>query len=225
MKRAKRILFILILVIGFGVEMMVLAPKRLRVSFESFSSKQLPASFEGVRIGLISDIYDDLDVFKSVVKLIEQQAPDLVIISGFNLSESVTQEKFLPLLKQIQAPLGVYAVDSFERIKGSNVIPIEATRKVSNHTSEAISLTNGPHGDSKAFTIQIDTSPHTDNQGALRLAGGTLGGHINIPFFGSLVHRPSPHDSKTIFSDGIGTPNPEFRLFSHPTLKIITLKK
>ena len=77
--------------------------------------KNLPSAFNGLKILQISDIHTGSFISKSplcdAVKMINQQKADLVVFTG-DLVNEVAEEAlpYLEILKDIQAPLGVYSI-------------------------------------------------------------------------------------------------------------------
>jgi uncharacterized protein len=77
--------------------------------------KNLPKSFDGFRIGLISDMhlgsfYDSLDVRKGIDQLMKEK-PDIIFFTGDLVNnQSEEAEIMLPELKRIHATYGVFSI-------------------------------------------------------------------------------------------------------------------
>ncbi len=88
---------------------------KVRVEQVTIESPLLPASFDGFKLVQISDIHFVSWVghaeFQKVVDLINEQNPDLVVFTGdlvtFRSSEAI---EFIPLMRKISAPYGVYSI-------------------------------------------------------------------------------------------------------------------
>jgi uncharacterized protein len=79
------------------------------------ASPQLPAEFDGVRVGLITDLHAgavrSASFTRRVVDLVNAEHPDLVVIAGDTVDG--TAARYAPEiapLADLEAPLGVYAV-------------------------------------------------------------------------------------------------------------------
>ena len=77
--------------------------------------KNLPKSFDGLRIAHISDTHlgsfaDSLDVKKGIVQLMDEK-PDIIMFTGDLVSnQSEEAQIMLPELKRLHAPLGVFSI-------------------------------------------------------------------------------------------------------------------
>ena len=77
--------------------------------------KNLPKSFDGLRIAHISDTHlgsfaDSLDVKKGIVQLMDEK-PDIIMFTGDLVSNQSEEAKImLPELKRLHAPLGVFSI-------------------------------------------------------------------------------------------------------------------
>ncbi len=77
--------------------------------------KNLPKSFDGLKIAQLSDMhlgsfYDTLDVKKGILQLMDEK-PDLIVFTG-DLVNNQSEEALimLPELKRLHAPLGVFSI-------------------------------------------------------------------------------------------------------------------
>ena len=98
-----------------GAGAALITPHMLKVRKHTFNFSSLPAAFDGLRMVQISDLH--LGTFSSeapvrrLVAAVQAQQPDVVFFTGDLVNYRAQEaEPFLPLLKKIQAPLGVYAV-------------------------------------------------------------------------------------------------------------------
>jgi uncharacterized protein len=101
---------------GFLIE-----PGRLTVRQQTLQIHKWPRELDGLRIAVIGDLHVD-DWFinnkkvRTIVDRTNELQPDLIILLGDFVSSrgwvrrSVPPESFTPLLKDLKAPLGVYAV-------------------------------------------------------------------------------------------------------------------
>ncbi len=88
---------------------------KIMVNKVIIESSHLPKSFDGLKIVQISDIHFlswiNQSSFEEVVEIINKQQPDLVFFTGdlvtFRSSEAIS---FIPLMKEIKAKYGVYAI-------------------------------------------------------------------------------------------------------------------
>jgi len=77
--------------------------------------KNLPKSFDGLRIAQISDTHlgsfaDSLDVRKGIIQLMNEK-PDIIMFTGDLVSnQSEEAQIMLPELKRLHAPLGVFSI-------------------------------------------------------------------------------------------------------------------
>ncbi len=77
--------------------------------------KNLPKSFEGLKIAQISDMHlgsfnDSLDVRKGI-ELLMNEKPDIIFFTGDLINNQAEEaEIMLPELKRLHAPMGIYAI-------------------------------------------------------------------------------------------------------------------
>ncbi len=77
--------------------------------------KKLPDSFDGIRIGHISDIHSgsfwDIKAVEKGIKLLMAQKPDIIFFTGDlvnNIADEMTDD-YIRLFSQVKAPMGVYS--------------------------------------------------------------------------------------------------------------------
>ncbi|MGZ9585313.1 metallophosphoesterase [Paenibacillus marinisediminis] len=90
-------------------------PARIQNRTLTITSSTLPKPFRGVRIAHISDIhfgvYFDEDRIQEIVERVMAAKPDMICLTGDLVEDSsIFASNIIPLLKQLRAPLGQYAV-------------------------------------------------------------------------------------------------------------------
>lgn len=79
-------------------------------------SKNLPRSFDGLRIVQISDLHlgsygDDLSIVQKGVDLINAEEPDLILFTGDMVNDYADEaERFIPVLAQLKAASGKFSI-------------------------------------------------------------------------------------------------------------------
>lgn len=86
------------------------ALKKVHITLEN-----LPDAFEGFTIGHLSDIhcgnFKDEKALREAITLLMRESPDVIFITGDVIERHVEEmERFAPLLKELKAKEGVYAV-------------------------------------------------------------------------------------------------------------------
>ena len=112
-------LLITLIISGLYVDATNFSSNRLRITYKTLTSSEIPDSFNDVSIALISDIQygtfmDKTRLERFLKKLVNIQ-PDIVLFSGdlFDKDAEVTEEyinELEMLLSSIQAPLGKFVV-------------------------------------------------------------------------------------------------------------------
>jgi len=207
---------------GFFIE-----PNRLIVHQETIQIDNLPAELSGLRIALIGDVHtgawfiDDRKL-QRIVELTNQQQPDLIVLLGdYMVSNNwpghrVEPEVTAAALKNLKAPLGVYAVlgnhdwwyngskviQAFEQngihvLEGEvaqvswrghsfSLIGIGDTWTRSSYFDETIARIP-PGPNVIALTHNPDIFPSLPQTVPLLLAAHTHGGQVNLPLIGRPV--------------------------------------
>lgn len=116
-------LFLIVGFISFYLYTTYVSSSRLIVKEERIIDKDLPSSFDGLKVIHFSDLHYGTTVFydevNNLVKEINKRNPDLVIFSGDLIDEAYKistdeQEKLISQLKKINTTLGKYAVPGEE---------------------------------------------------------------------------------------------------------------
>jgi predicted MPP superfamily phosphohydrolase len=202
-------------------------PSRLVVHQETIQIDNWPKELSGLRIALIADIHTggpfiDDDKLRKIVALTNQQNPDLIVLLGDYMgpnswhSRRVEPEITAAAMKNLRAPLGVYAVLGNHdwwynggRVRGAfeaNDIPVlddEVTEikwqsgsfwlvgladfwTRPQHVSETIAKV--PQGAPiVAITHNPDVFPGVPRSVPLLLAAHTHGGQVNLPLIGTPI--------------------------------------
>lgn len=199
----------------------VYEPHNLRVTHLTFSTdRQLPQNT--LRIAHISDIHvtrltqREHDLIKKVAAI----KPDLILLTGDYLNLSIlddpsAQQNARWMLSQLDAPLGVYAVngtvegsEEMETLfSGLEITVLEnETARIKNSDLHLVGVTDSHYAMDDAlslaqtagklppvaFTILLYHTPDLIEAAAdigidLYLAGHTHGGQIRLPFYGALI--------------------------------------
>ena len=86
-----------------------------RVRNVTVKLKNLPKSFDGIRIGQISDIHSgsfwNKTAVKGGVEMFLREKPDLIFFTGDLVNNETSEVKdYLPIFEKVKAPLGVFSV-------------------------------------------------------------------------------------------------------------------
>ena len=113
----------LVLLISFGVLFwgFFIEPNQLIVREETIQIANWPAGLSGLRIGLIGDVHTgshfiNEQKLQRIVELTNQQQPDLIVLLGDYMSPNTWHSREVPpevtasVLKNLKAPVGVYAI-------------------------------------------------------------------------------------------------------------------
>lgn len=210
------------LIWGFFIE-----PNRLVVRQEAIQIDNWPKELSGLRVALISDIHTggafiDDKKLQTIVELTNQQNPDLIVLLGDYMSPNswhsrrVEPEVTAALMKNLHAPLGVYAVlgnhdwwynggkvrRAFEaegipvlenevaeikwRDKSIWLVGLADSWTRPQHINETIAKV--PEGATMiALTHNPDVFPHLPQSVPLLLAAHTHGGQVSFPLIGTPI--------------------------------------
>lgn len=190
---------------------------------------RIPApELSGLRIAVLADLhigspYHGLETLREIVRRTNAERPDLILLPGDFVIQGVVGGDFVhpddaaPVLAQLEAPLGVWAVmgnhdhwfdgenpvpPAFER----NGIPLLEDRAVLIERTESpfwlvgvSDLWESDHDVRKAlsgveggqpvmlFTHNPDLFPEIPSRVSLTVAGHTHGGQVNFPVLGRLI--------------------------------------
>ena len=218
---------IVLLIVSCLVWGVFIEPSRLIVHQETIQIDNLPKELSGLRIALIADIHSggpfiDDNKLRQIVELTNQQNPDLILLLGGYMSPNswhsrrVEPEVTAAAMKNLHAPLGVYAVlgnhdwwyngGKVRRAFEANGIPVlddeVAEVKWQNgsfwlvgladfwtrpqHVSETIAKV--PQGAPViAITHNPDVFPGLPQSVPLLLTAHTHGGQVNLPLIGAPI--------------------------------------
>lgn len=246
-----RLFIILVILLGIYFEMTAWAPFRVGVRNVEISSNEIPPSFDGVSIAVLSDINNNAGNLIKAKQKFDKMKPEFLIFTGDLFETAPTEEEraqIKELLSQFNAPQGKFAILSPNDIESTRALLVEAGFTIMSNTS--IALHNGSQ-ESIVTTFYDSTTPAnfpkqegkftlgfaydantfttiSEDHLNLFVGGKTLGGGINFPFFGSLTHdgitkkQSLINGTQVLVSQGIGTPDPQLRLLSSPEILLIT---
>lgn len=210
-------------------------PARLTVKTTALAIPHWPAGFANLKVVALSDLHVGaphitLDKLRTVVQRANEQQPDLIVLLGDYVIQGIVggrftePEVFVEPLKDLKAPLGVYAVlgnhdwwygseqvtRAFERV-GIRMLTNEAVQIERNGSTLWLAGLGDyfSHKDDLEKTMRSVTTAdpilaltHTPDiflklspQFILTLAGHTHGGQVNLPLLGRRV-VPSDYGDK-----------------------------
>lgn len=236
-KRLRIGLTLVVLAIGFAVFWgFFVEPNRLVVRHETIQIDQWPRELSGLRIAVLADIHAggafiDERKLRLIVERTNQLQPEMIVICGDYISGD-GRRRALPMqpdvsagiLKDLQAPLGVYSVlgnhdwwydgrkvraaleQNGLKVLDDEVLKLEA-RGTSFWLVGLADLWTRPQRIVEtmdqvpenvtiiAMTHNPDIFPRLPQRVQLLLAGHTHGGQVSFPFVGSVVH-PSDYGQR-----------------------------
>lgn len=219
------VLLLILAVLGFWV--VLIEPNRLVVHSETIQIESWPVELSGLRIAVISDIHTggpfiNDQKLRDIVGKTNALKPDLIVLLGDYMSSNTWHSHRVEpgvttaALKNLKAPLGVYAVlgnhdwwYSGERVRDAfdaNGIPVLEDEVVEIKWHEksfwlvgladlwtrpqhiGATIAKVPAGSTMiALTHNPDIFPNLPQSVPLLLAGHTHGGQVNFPLFGTPI--------------------------------------
>jgi uncharacterized protein len=129
---------------GLAVYARWVEPRWLQLRHPRIHVRGLPPPMEGLRIGLLTDLHAgrpaDFRLIRRAVEMLMSQRPDLVALTGdFAADDARDFTEVLDALRDLRAPLGVYAVPG----NHDYIVGIDLWRRdVARHPT-IVDLTNG----------------------------------------------------------------------------------
>ncbi len=101
--------------LGLSVYGVISGAHDYRVKRVTLKLPNLPKSFDGIRIGQLSDIHSGSFWNKTAVKggvgMLMHEKPDLIFFTGDLVNNETTEVKdYIPIFEKIKAPLGVFSI-------------------------------------------------------------------------------------------------------------------
>ncbi|WP_444933338.1 metallophosphoesterase [Microbulbifer sp. JTAC008] len=221
-----RITFIVLFCIGLllAVWAFIVEPASFRINEDDIVVDTWPKECNGLRVAILADLhvgspYKGRKSLQNLVEAVNKSQPDLILLPGDFVIQGVVGGKFVPpedaagILKELKAPMGVFAV------LGNHDWWLDAARVEQSLESQGISVLEdksvslvsiecklrlvgisdfweGPHDVKKAmqgidegetvlaFTHNPDIFPELPAELSLTIAGHTHGGQVYLPFIG-----------------------------------------
>ncbi|WP_444913931.1 metallophosphoesterase [Microbulbifer sp. TRSA007] len=221
-----RITFIVLFCIGLllAVWAFIVGPASFRINEDDIVVDAWPKECNGLRVAILADLhvgspYKGRKSLQNLVEAVNKSQPDLILLPGDFVIQGVVGGKFVPpedaagILKELKAPMGVFAVlgnhdwwldaARVEQSLESQGISVLEDKSVSLVSSECklrlVGISDfweGPHDVKKAmqgidegetilaFTHNPDIFPELPAELSLTIAGHTHGGQVYLPFIG-----------------------------------------
>ncbi|AWF83429.1 metallophosphoesterase [Microbulbifer sp. A4B17] len=221
-----RITFILLFCIGLllAAWAFFVEPASFRINEDKIVVDTWPSECNGLRVAILADLhvgspYKGLKSLRNLVEAVNKSQPDLILLPGDFVIQGVIGGKFVPpedaarILKELKAPMGVFAVlgnhdwwldaarvEQALASQGIAVLEDKSARLVSNECELRLvgisDFWEGPHDVDQAmqgigidetilaFTHNPDIFPELPSELSVTIAGHTHGGQVYLPLIG-----------------------------------------
>ena len=225
------------------------ATSGLKINEYKITDSSLPSNFHGVKVVHFSDVFFgntvNIKYFNSIISKINELNPDIVVFTGDFIDKDLDSEladSIVSSLSSINSNIGKYAIkgdsdnDLFLKLfnNGGFTILDNSSAEVYYKGDIPILISNDDIYSDLYRILLIHKPDDIDNFSSsynLALAGHSLNGQINIPFFKKLFLRDGCrkyyngyYESKSLYvSSGIGTTNFKYRLNNRPSINLYRL--